>query len=92
MDLRYDNFADQLPTLISQGWVITEYGRYDPTYVVGLTPSGRSFRLDCAGNVVTITVAGRTRTVNIAKDSWMQGNDTVARWLQAWQALPANQR
>ena len=92
MDLLYDNFADNLPALIAAGWVITEYGRYDPTYVVGLTPTGKTFRLDAAGDVVTIQVAGRTRSVNVAKDSWMQGDTTIEKWLAAYNALPVNQR
>ena len=92
MDLLYDNFADNLGALTASGWVITEYGRYDPTYVVGLTPTGKTFRLDCVGNTITVTVATRTRTLTRAKDSWMQGADTVAAWLAAYNALPVNQR
>ena len=92
MDLLYDNFADGIPALIAVGWVITEYGRYDPTYVVGVTPTGKSFRLDAAGDVVTTRVATRTRTLNLAKDAWMQGDTTIQAWLDAYNALPANQR
>ena len=92
MDLLYDNFADNLGALTAAGWVITEYGRYDPTYVVGITPTGKTFRLDAVGDVVTLRVATRTRTVNVAKDAWMQGDKTIEKWLAAYNALPANQR
>lgn len=93
MDLLVDDFAEQLQQLVTQGWVITEYGRYDPTRVVGLTPTGKAFTLDADGTTITITVAGRTRTVTVAgEDAWMRGADTVAAWQQAYNLLPVSQR
>jgi hypothetical protein len=92
VDLLVDDFSEAIRPLLASGWVITEYGRYDPTYVVGLTPTGKTFRLDAVGDVVTIQVATRTRSVNVAKDAWMQGSTTIEAWLTAYNALPANQR
>lgn len=92
MTLMIDNFSEQLAGLRAAGWVITEFSRYDPTHITGLTPSGKVFTLDAAGSQVSITVAGNTRNVNIAKVQWEQGDLLVEKWLAAHQALPAGQR
>ena len=90
--LLIDDWSDAYDLLVASGWIITEYSRYDPTHVVGLTPNGRAFTLDCVENTVTITVAGRTRTITIAKENWLQGMATRSRLLEAWQQLPVSQR
>lgn len=92
MTLLVDNFAEQLGALTVGGWVITEYSRYDPTVVVGVTPTGKAFRLECVGDAATITVAGRTKTVARAKELWEQGDLTVSLWLASYNSLPASQR
>lgn len=92
MSLQVDDWSSAQALLEADGWIIAEYSRYDPTHVVGLTPNGRAFTLDCVGDTITVTVAGRTRTLTVAKANWLQGMATRTRLLEAWQQLPANQR
>jgi len=93
MTLLNDQFWSQCQSrLISTGWVITEGSRYDPTHLEGFTPTGRTFTLDCVDNVVTLVIAGRTRTVNLTKDAWEEGSKTVDAILTVWNNFPANQK
>lgn len=87
-----DDFAERLAALTAAGWIVTDYARYDPTHVVGLTPSGKTFTLHAEAGTVTIDVAGRTKTVNVAKATWEPAEGLIQAWLSAHQALPVNQR
>jgi hypothetical protein len=92
MSLMVDNWCDAVTALTSAGWVITEFSRYDPTHVVGITPSGRAFTFHAEGNTITVTVAGRQRQRTISRDLWEQGNLCREALLAAWSDLPVNQR
>lgn len=93
-----DTFAEELSALFAQGWVMTSYSRYDPTTMAGLTPSGKAFTLSAvrqgAGALVTVTVAGNTRTTTLA--NWDADFEPAAKSVAAiaatWQKLPVNQR
>lgn len=99
MTLQVDRFSDEIATLISQGWVITDYNRYDPTTMAGLTPSGKAFtasavRQGASGALVTLTIAGNTRTTSLA--SWdvdCEPSDKTAQQLRVtYLKFPAGQR
>jgi hypothetical protein len=42
LTLLVDTWSEAMAQLLAQGWVITEFSRYDPTHIVGITPSGRA--------------------------------------------------
>jgi hypothetical protein len=92
MVLLRDVFDEQLPALEAAGWVIESYTRYQVTHVEGFTPSGKAFTLHAEGSVVTITVAGRTKTLNVAQSSWEPAAGLVAAWTAAHRLFPVNQR
>lgn len=93
MPLLVDTFYTEAnPRLIAAGWVFTDVSRYDPTSIVGVTPSGKAFSFLAAGNNVSITVAGNTRNATVSKALWEPGDATVTRFLQVWNALPPGQR
>jgi len=93
MTLLVDTFWEQVQARLTPvGWVITEGSRYDPTHIVGVTPSGRAFTLDCVDGTVTITIAGRTRSLTLARTAWEPGDATVDAMIAARDLLPANQR
>lgn len=85
-----DRFSEEIASRLN-GWVINNYSRYDPTHVDGLTPTGKTFTLDIVNGTATLTVAGRTRTAQLA-DGWEDATKTVDLWLSAYNALPVNQR
>ena len=93
MTLLIDTFWTEMDARLgATGWVITDASRYDPTTLSGLTPTGRVFSASLVEGTVTITVAGRVRTVTRAKAVLEPGDATVDVLLQAWQLLPLNQR
>lgn len=92
MVLLRDFFAEQLPALEAAGWVIEEVQRYQITHIAGFTPSGKPFTLHAEEGVVTITVAGRIRTANVARSMWEPADGLVAAFHAAHRLLPANQR
>lgn len=93
MALTEDTFYTEASTrLTATGWVFTDVSRYDPTSISGITPSGRAFSISLINSTITLTVAGRTRTITRAKAAWEAGDQTVDALLEAWQLLPVNQR
>ncbi len=93
MTLQRDMFYEQAEAvLVPAGWVLNEISRYDPTSIVGVTPSGKAFTFTLAGNTVTLTIAGNTRTRTVAKTTWEPGDATVAALNTSRNAFPANQR
>ena len=93
MTLLLDTFTDEVRArLTANGWVITDYSRYDPTHIVGLTPTGRAFTFDASGNTVTVTIAGRTRTATRTKDQWERGDLVVTALTDLRSLLPVNQQ
>ena len=93
MSLQRDNFWEEFErVLIPKGWVLVDGTRYDPTVINGVTPGGRSFTLVAQDDTITLTVAGRTRTVTRIKEQWEDGSLTVAAMEEALNLLPANQR
>lgn len=90
--LRLDDFSERVGELVAQGWIIGAYTRYDPTHIEGITPTGKAFTFDLAGNTATVTIAGNTRIVTIAKEQWLSGAGTVAALAAARERLPGNQR
>lgn len=88
MALLVDTFWDEAQRrLVPAGWVIVDGSRYDPTVINGVTPSGKSFTFECREGVVTVTVAGRSRTL-----ARSPGESSVQALLDAYEALPRNQR
>lgn len=93
MALQIDTFWEQFQSvLVAQGWSLLVANRYDPTHVEGFTPTGRSFVLDADNNTITLTIAGRVRTINRSKDLWENGDATIQTLLDAWNAFPAGQQ
>lgn len=93
MTLLVDTFWTEAQTrLVANGWTIVTGSRYDPTHIEGVTPSGRSFTFDCVGNTITITIAGRVRTITRSRDLWEPGDATVSAMIEARNLLPVNQR
>jgi len=94
MSLLIDTFWTEASTRLAQaGWIITEGTRYDPTHVIGVTPTGKAFALDIVDGVVTVTVAGRTRSTTIAsREDWEDGTKSVELLLATHASFPANQR
>jgi hypothetical protein len=94
MALLVDTFWTEIQErLVPAGWVITEGSRYDPTHILFITPSGRAGSLDIVDGVITVTVAGRSRSINIAdRADWEPGGKSVDLLLAAHQLLPVNQR
>lgn len=100
--VRRDSFSERAAArLAATGWVILESHRYEPTVLAGLTPSGRAFSFraewtlpNTPGAVtITITVAGRTRSVVKTRALDLHdGNLCLDALLEAWNALPASQR
>ena len=62
MSLLVDTWSDEVATLTAQGWVITEWSRYDPTHAIGITPTGKAFTLSVVDGVCTVTIAGNVET------------------------------
>ena len=93
MTLLVDTFWTEAQSrLEANGWVIVDGSRYDPTVINGVTPSGRSFTFRCEGNTITITIAGRVRTITRSRDLWEPGDATVTAMIEARNLLPSNQR
>jgi hypothetical protein len=91
--LLVDTFWEQAATVLAaEGWFITDGSRYDPTILNGLTPTGKAFSVTLAGDTVTVTVAGRVRTLTRTRVEWEAGELTVAAIRDAYRLLPANQR
>ena len=72
MSLLVDTWSDEVAVLASQGWVVTEYSRYDPTHAIGITPTGKAFTLSVVDGVCTVTIAGNveTRTESGGRTQW----------------------
>ena len=72
MSLLVDTWSDEVAILVAQGWVITEYSRYDPTHAVGITPTGKAVTLSVVDGVCTITIAGlvEQRTESGGRTNW----------------------
>lgn len=93
MALLVDTFWEQAQArLVANGWTIVDGSRYDPTIINGVTPSGRSFTFECRDNTITITIAGRVRTITRSRDLWEPGDATVTAMIEARNLLPSNQR
>jgi hypothetical protein len=93
MTLQIDTFWEQFQSVLAaQGWSLLVASRYDPTHVEGFTPTGKAFVLDANNTVITLTIAGRVRTVNRAKALWESGDATIQALLDAWNAFPVSQQ
>ena len=91
--LRDTFWDDAQARLTSTGWVILNGSRYDPTVLDGLTPTGRVFQFTMTRDgLVTITVAGRTRTRQVAAGDHEDGAGVVTKLLATWEQLPASQQ
>lgn len=85
-----DTFSEiTVPQLEADGWVITNFTRYDPTHVEGVTPNGRAFTADLIGDQVTITIVGRTATRTIPKATWESGEGTRSALVSVRGDLPS---
>jgi len=93
MTLLVDTFwTEAAERLTANGWVIVDGSRYDPTVINGITPSGRAFTFTAQGDTVTITVAGRSRSITRSRTLWEPGDQTVTAMVEARNLLPASQR
>lgn len=94
MTVLRDMFFEEAATrLVANGWVMLNATRYDPTFLEGLTPSGRAFTFTLDRNgLATIAVAGRTRQTTLSGATVEDGAASVSALLDRWNALPANQR
>ena len=94
MTVLRDTFCDEMSSrLLATGWVVLGYHRYEPTTLVGLTPTGRTFTFALTPDgEVTITVAGRTWTRSITPGTHENGAIAVTAILDVWEQLPVNQR
>ena len=93
MTLLVDTFWRDFQSLLEPaGWVLTGGSRYDPTHLTGVTPSGRAFTFDAIDGTITITIAGRTRSIARARSVWESGGATVDAMVAARNLLPVNQR
>lgn len=90
--LLVDEWSTHQAALVAAGWVFTEVSRYDPTVIVGLTPSGKAFNALLSGTTVSLTIAGNTRTLTVAKLSWLDGADTRTALQNLRASFPGNQR
>jgi hypothetical protein len=98
MSLTRETFGDELDKAFALGWRVTSFTRYDPTTITGITPTGKSFSASAvrqgAGALVTVTVAGNTRTTTLA--NWEMdcepADKTWAALISTWQKLPVAQR
>ena len=93
MTLLLDTFwTEAINRLAPAGWTIVSGNRYDPTHIEGVTPSGRAFTLDCIEGVITLNIAGRTKTISRSRDAWESGTATIDAMIEARSLFPANQR
>lgn len=90
--LPVDTFSARCDELIAAGWTFTNYQRYDPTNLDGITPSGKTVTIRMSNNSVVITVAGNSRTLTRAKSQWLDPNLCKQAILDAYALLPAGQR
>ena len=90
--LDHDSFGLDSQVLHTAGWVVESYSRYDPTVIVGLTPTGKVFNARLDGDTVSLTIAGNTRTRTVPKATWLPGNATVQALLGVLGDFPAPQR
>ena len=94
MSLLVDTWADEVAFLQSQGWVITEYSRYDPTHATGVTPTGKAFTLSVVDGVCTITIAGKVqqRIESGGRTNWEPANLTRQLIEQTYQQFKPRDR
>jgi hypothetical protein len=93
MTLLVDTFWDEFTRVaVPLGWVLVEGSRYDPTHITLVTPTGKSASIDMVENAVTITVAGRSRTLNRNRSQWEDGALSVQALLDAYANLPPSWR
>lgn len=90
--LEIDDFMDKISDLVANGWIFTNISRYDPTVIVGITPSGKAFNVTLSGTTVTLVIAGNTKVINVAKANWLHGQGTIDALVNARSAFPAGQR
>ena len=93
MTLLVDTWSAEVATLTAQGWVITEWSRYDPTHAIGITPTGKAITLSVVDGVCTITIAGNTRTLTESqRANWEPADKTRDLIERTYRRFPANQR
>lgn len=87
----WEELAARMPP--TSGWVVLSGYRYDPTYLEGLTPTGKVFTLtmDRTGHAV-LTVANRTRVREMGPIAIEDGAGVVTMLLEAWNSLPSGQQ
>ena len=91
--LLVDTFWDEAQRrLTAAGWVIVDGSRYDPTVINGITPSGRAFTFTASGDTLTLTIAGRTRSITRSRDLWEPGDATASALEEARERFPTAQR
>lgn len=90
--LLVDEWAAAQVALVALGWVFTTVSRYDPTSLVGITPSGKAFTATLAGTTATLTIAGNTQSLTVAKLLWLDGPGSSQALRDLRAAFPAAQR
>lgn len=91
--MQLDSFTGVVQNqLVAEGWTITSAHRYEPTVVTGITPTGKTFRLECAGNTCTLAIGSNTRTATRSIDLWRNADGTLAVARDLVASFPANQR
>lgn len=82
-------WSDLRSKMEATGWVITDCHRYDPTIILGLTPTGKTFEFTLTrDNVASITIANRNRTRTVPNALLEDGGLTVDEVLNFYYSLP----
>lgn len=87
-----DTFWDVVPQLDAEGFVFTSLSRYDPTRMEGLTPAGKAFTLLMQDRTITMTIAGRTKTLTRETPQWEDGDLTIQAFRDVYGMFPRSQQ
>jgi hypothetical protein len=83
-----DTFYDRISDFADDGWDFLSIQRYDPTVIVGTTPSGKPFTFRCEGSTVSLTINGTTRSVVRSRELWVDGATTRAVFDEVYARIP----
>lgn len=90
MPLATDTWVERQNVLAAEGWTFDSIQRYWPTRCSGLTPSGKAYTFVAEGLSCTLTIAGRSKSVN--RSDWENVSSCEQAWRDCYNAFPASQR
>lgn len=98
--MKVDTFwTDFERVLVPKGWLLdrnspepVSNSRYDPTHLEGIVPSGKVFTFHYAGDMATLTVAGRVQSALLSRLIYEAGDMTVGAIETLYLLFPAGHR